>query len=678
MSPLPALLSLVLVAGAPATPARHRFGLDDMARLHEVSDPQFAPDGAWIAYVVESIDTARDEKAGDIWMASWDGKEQVRLTSSPEDDKTPRFSPDGKSIAFLSARGGEDARTQVLLLNLAGGEPIALSAVPGDVEEFAWSPDGRKLALIVADPEPAAPKQGKEDRPAPIVVDRYQFKQDYVGYLTQQRSHLYLFDRDTRRATNLTPGASDEHMPAWSPDGARILFVSKRGGDPDRHWNWDLFTVEAQAGQSPRQLTSFAGGDNPPEWESAPAFSPDGRFIAYVRSAGDAAADQFYGGPEVAVIGSEGSGAPKRLTAAVDRWMLHPRWSRDGASVYFTLEDDRSAVLARVTVAGGPVERLVPGGRVVSGLDVGPAGRVVVVAGSGQQPTELFAVEGGNLRPLTHHNQALLASLSLGAVEEASLKSRDGTAIGAMLVKPPDFAPGKKYPVLLWMHGGPVMQDQHEFDSVAQFFAAQGYLVLSPNYRGSSGRGFAFSRAISADWGHLEVEDVLGAVDGLVAQGLADPERLVVGGWSYGGMLTDYVIASDTRFKAAVSIAGVANMLASYGTDEYVQWYEQELGLPWKAIDAYLKVSYPFFHADRIETPTLFICGEKDWNVPLVNSEQMYQALRSQGKQARLVIYPGAHHGIDAPRYRRDLLERMQAWYAEYLGVRAGEAARSR
>jgi dipeptidyl aminopeptidase/acylaminoacyl peptidase len=195
--------------------------------------------------------------------------------------------------------------------------------------------------------------------------------------------------------------------------------------------------------------------------------------------------------------------------------------------------------------------------------------------------------------------------------------------------------------------------------------------VLSPNYRGSSGRGFAFSKAISADWGHLEVEDVLGAVDGLIAQGLADPDRLVVGGWSYGGMMTDYVIASDTRFKAAVSIAGVANMLASYGTDEYVQWYEQELGLPWKGIDAYLKVSYPFYHADRIQTPTLFLCGEKDWNVPLVNSEQMYQALRSQGKDARLVIYPGAHHGIDAPRYRRDILERMQAWYAAQLGAPA-------
>ena len=452
--------------------------------------------------------------------------------------------------------------------------------------------------------------------------------------------------------------------------------MSKRGGDPDRHWNWDLFTIEAQAGATARRLTNFAGSDNPPEWESAPAFSPDGRSIAYVRSAGDAAADQFYGGPEVAVIGSDG-GEPKRLTAAVDRWMLHPRWSRDGASIYFTLEDDRSAVLARVAVAGGVVERLVSGGQVVSDLDVGPAGRVVVVAGSGQQPSELFAVEAGSLRPLTHHNRPLLASLSLGAVEEASLESQDGTAIGAMLVKPPDFTPGKKYPVLLWMHGGPVMQDQHEFDSFAQFFAAQGYLVLSPNYRGSSGRGFGFSRAISADWGDLEVKDVLGAVDGLVAQGLADPERLVVGGWSYGGMLTDYVIASDRRFKAAVSIAGVANMLASYGTDEYVQWYEQELGLPWKGIDAYLRVSYPFFHADRIETPTLFLCGEKDWNVPLINSEQMYQALRSQGKQARLVIYPGAHHGIDAPRYRRDILERMQAWYAEHLVVAAGEPARS-
>jgi dipeptidyl aminopeptidase/acylaminoacyl peptidase len=252
-------------------------------------------------------------------------------------------------------------------------------------------------------------------------------------------------------------------------------------------------------------------------------------------------------------------------------------------------------------------------------------------------------------------------------VEPISFKSRDGTPVNGFAVKPPDFAAGRRYPTILRIHGGPVSQYQYEFDSQLQTLAGHGYLVVVANPRGSSGRGERFSAAIFADWGNKDAQDVLAAVDYAVAQGLADPVRLGVGGWSYGGILTNYVIAQDRRFKAAVSGASISNVLAGYGTDQYVREYEAELGVPWKAADTWVKLSFPFLHADRITTPTLFLCGDKDFNVPLLNSEQMYQALRSLGVETQLVIYPGQHHGINQPSYRRDRLERYLAWYDRYL-----------
>jgi len=234
---------------------------------------------------------------------------------------------------------------------------------------------------------------------------------------------------------------------------------------------------------------------------------------------------------------------------------------------------------------------------------------------------------------------------------------------------------GKRYPTILRLHGGPVGQFECSFEEEWQWFAANGYVVLAPNPRGSSGRGEKFQTAIYADWGNVDTQDVLASVDDAVARGIADPDRLAVGGWSYGSMLTNYVIASTQRFKAATSGAGSSNPLAGYGSDQYIREYEQELGPPWKNIDGWLKVSYPFVHADRITTPTLFLCGQADFNMPIVGSEQMYQALRSMGVPTQLVIYPGQHHGIRKPSYVRDRLERYLAWYDEY--AKAGNPASS-
>ncbi len=228
---------------------------------------------------------------------------------------------------------------------------------------------------------------------------------------------------------------------------------------------------------------------------------------------------------------------------------------------------------------------------------------------------------------------------------------------------------GAKVPLLLRIHGGPNSQDGHSFSTERQWFAANGYAVLAVNYRGSAGRGDKFSKAIFADWGHYEVDDLQAGVDHVVKMGVADPDRLGVGGWSYGGILTDYLIASDTRFKAATSGAGTAFTVAFYGTDQYIIQYDNEIGPPWepKAWEIYQKLSYPFLHADRIKTPTLFLGGERDFNVPVQGSQQMYQALRSLGIDTQLVIYPNETHGITRPSYVRDRLERYLAWYDKYV-----------
>jgi dipeptidyl aminopeptidase/acylaminoacyl peptidase len=661
-----------LAAQAPMSPSPVRpFSLDDVLRVRDVSEPQISPDGGWVAYTVSISDTGEDRNKSAVWMASWDGARTVRLTTSKQGENTPRWSPDGRWLGFLSSR--DDEHTQLWLLDRQGGEGRKVTTFHSDVDDYVWAPDGKRVALVVEDADTAKPKT-----PLPVVIDRFQFKQDEDGYLGAARRHLYVLDVESGTTTTLTPGAYDELLPAWSPDGKSLAFVSKRRPDFDRDNNWDLYVVDAAprsggvgggggggGSATPRQLTTFAGPDNHPDTESRPAWSPDGRSIAYLE--GGPPKLIYYAVQKLAVVPVTGGGAPRILTGALDRNVASPVWSGDGSSIYFLLEDDRAVGLARVPAAGGTIERLVAGPRVVSAFAAAPSGNVAVLASTPLLPAEVFAVDGATLRPLSRQNGAWLSQVELGSVEPISFKSRDGTPVNGFAVKPPGFVAGRRYPTILRIHGGPVSQYQYEFDFQLQTLAGHGYVVLMANPRGSSGRGERYATAIYADWGNKDAQDVLAAVDYAVAQGLADPARLGVGGWSYGGILTNYVIAQDRRFKAAVSGASISNVLAGYGTDQYVREYEAELGVPWKAADTWVKLSFPFLHADRITTPTLFLCGDKDFNVPLLNSEQMYQALRSLGVETQLVVYPGQHHAINKPSYRRDRLERYLAWYDKYL-----------
>ena len=657
-----AAVAILMASTAFAQVGDDRFGPDDLARLAEVAEPAFSPDGSTIAYSLTTTNAAADKKQSDLWRVSWDGSKRIALTATPTSSEwQPSWTPDGRSLAFLSDRGGDDAKTQVWLMPAGGGKARQVTKFADGVEDYVLSPDGKQLAVIARDPD-RPEGTPKPKNPPPIVVNRYQFKEDGVGYLTDRRKHLYLVDVASGKATLLTSGEHDEQLPAWSPDGQTIAYVTKRGDDPDRHLNYDIYLISPKAGAAERQLTSFKGSDLDPYWESRPAWSPDGKRISYLQSGEDKWI--YYAPWQLAVIDVETG--KSTMPSPIGMSFTKPRWSPDGLSVLSLVERNRVTHLSSIDVASGKVSPLTGGPRFDTDFAVASNGRVAVLGGDDHRPSEISAIGDARTMALTDHN-AWLRSRRLAPVEEIEFTSADGTRIEGFLVKPVNYRPGQRYPTILRIHGGPVYQYSHEFMADWQSYAANGYAIVAVNPRGSSGRGFDFARAIYADWGNKDVADVLAGVDHAVAMGVADPERLGVGGWSYGSMLTNYVIASDRRFKAAISGAGTSNMLGNYGLDQYVREYELEIGSPWANRDAYDRVSFPFLHADRIATPTLFQCAGDDLNMPCLGAEQMYQALRSRGLATELIIYPGENHGLEVPSYLRDRLKRNLAWYDRYL-----------
>ena len=642
--------------------------VDDIDKVRTVANPALDPTGQWVAYDVTVTDAKADKRFTHIWMTSWDGRRTLQLTNrEKESESTPRWSPDGRYLAFVSSRGDKHDNDQLWLLDRTGGEARPLTKLDGSVADYAWSPDSRSIALIVADPDPNAADADKPDdekRPKPIVIDRFQFKSDDDGYLGKRRQRLMLLEVASGKMRRLTNGDFNEYLPAWSPDGSRIAFVSNRDKDPDRTYNYDLWAVTAgEQAQEPTRLTTFAGADNDPDSNSYPEWSPDGRSIAYVQ--GGPVQLFAYGTRHLAVVPASG-GEPRVLTAALDRNVARPAWSADGKSLRFVVEDDKTQWLGTISAAGGPIRRIAGGKEVVQDIDQQAKSRTVALVADAAHPPEVAAIDGSAIRRLSHQNDAWLADVQLAPVEDTVLHSRDGTEVHGFLLRPIGGASGR-VPTILRIHGGPQSQFDYSFSFEWQLLAANGYAVVAANPRGSTGRGQDYAKAIYAAWGSVDVPDVLSAVDDAVARGIADPSRLGVGGWSYGGMLTNYTIASDQRFKAATSGASISNILAGYGTDQYIRDYEMELGRPWEHLDVWMKNSYPFYHAERIVTPTLFMAGDEDFNVPLLNSEQMYQALKSRGVDTELVIYPGQHHGLKRPSFLRDRLQRYLDWYARYL-----------
>jgi dipeptidyl aminopeptidase/acylaminoacyl peptidase len=657
------LLPFLIVVAASLTPwsvqAGRPLSPDDWYRFQALSDLRIAPDGAAVAYLVTSYDQESDESRGALWLANWAGDAGVQLTRG-ESVSEPRFSPDGRYLSFLSARPA-DGMTQLWVLDRRGGEPRQLTHVTAELSSYEWSPDSGRVVLVMH-----ASADADSKPPQPIVIDAFEFKHDKQGYLSAaSRSHLYLLDVRTGTCEPLTAdsGRKESH-PAWSPDGQRIAYVSDPMKGPAQTAIDDIELIAARAGSAPRRLLTTWSPNN-----QRLAWSPDGTQLAFLEGA--EAKFNAYIMDSLAVLDVK-SGKVRALTDRLDRAVLSPAFAADGRSLEFAVEDDGTQYPARVTLASGAIERR--GGPMVVHELAAAAGHTAVLVSSDRSPVEVYALEDGRLRPLSAHNQALFAQLELGSVEDIAFRSRDGTAVHGQLVKPPDYVSGRRYPTILWIHGGPNGQDDHSLELEGygpplerQLFATHGYVVLAINYRGSTGRGAKFARSILADWGHKEVEDLLAGVDFAVGKGIADAARLGVGGWSYGGLLTDYLIASDTRFKAAISGAGSGNQLSTYGADEYTVEYNAELGPPWRNPALWLKVSYPFFHADRIHTPTLFLGGDEDFNVPIGGGEQMYQALRTLGVAAQLIVYPGEYHVLTRPSFLVDRSRRYLDWMQKYL-----------
>jgi dipeptidyl aminopeptidase/acylaminoacyl peptidase len=655
------LFSAALPGSAQTALAKRAISLDDLAKFARVSGPVLSQDGAWMLYSVSRMDTKEDKNHSDLWMMRWDGTANIQLTFGKEGASHPAFSPDGKYISFLSSRPGKAKGDQVWLLNRLGGEPEQFTAITGyELGDYAWSPDGKRLLLSLQPKDEPDAEEGKPPAPPkPIVIDRYHFKQDIRGYLrNDQRDGLYLYDIATKKMDKLTTDKNVEEGSAqWSPDGQWVAFVSNHDEDPDRTDNEDVFVAAAQPGSAAKKLTAWSGPDG-----GKLAWSPDSKSIAYTQGAKPELA--AYSQRRAAVVTLDGK--VTYPSAKLDRAMSQPCYMPDGKLLYL-INDDRSEYPAEVEMEGSGAHRLLADPGVTMGLEC-TAGHVAVVHTDDTHSGEIYALEGSSLRKLTSVNDALLAELTLVLTEDFTSKSKDGTEVHGLITKPAGYKPGDKVPTILFIHGGPNGQDAHTFDFQRQWFAAHGYAEMNVNYRGSSGRGQDYAKAIFADWGHLEVMDLLGAVDEVVKMGVADPNKLGIGGWSYGGILTDYTTASDSRFKAAISGAGSAAPLSFYGTDQYILQYDNELGVPWKARDLYLKLSYPLLEADkRMHTPTLYMGGINDFNVPIIGGEQMYQALKALHIPTELVVYPGQFHGFTRPSFIKDRYERWMAWYDHYV-----------
>jgi len=686
------LVSFAVAQDAPATPVAPRaITVDDAFEIHEVRDPQISDDGKWVAYTVSTASLKEDKTETRIWMAPTGGGDAIVMTAEDVSSSHPRWSPDGKYLAFLSKRN--EGKAEVWLLNRMGGEAQKLTDAIQDVDDFSWSPDSKRLALILRDPSPEElaeaktkdkEKPGSEDKdkkdakgkkpktPPPFVIDRYRFKSDMVGYLDHRRTHLYVIDMVTKAVVQITSGDFDDEEPAWSPDGKLLAFRSNRSTpDPDRTYDTNIWVVAADntdKGAHLTQVTTNPGSD------AAPAWSPDGKWITYITQLDP---KLFQYATHHVAVSPAGGGQAKVLTQAFDRMSRYPRFSPDGQFIYFVADDDGTENLCRIPATGGEITRPISGHVVVSGYTIAKSGDLAAQITSIDRPSEIFTIasSGGTPTRITHVNDAFVAKIKMVAPEYVKFKSKDGTLVAGYLYKPLDYVAGKKYPALLHPHGGPVGAYYGEFNHFSQLLAANGYVVLEPNPRGSSGYGQDFCKAIFADWGNKDYQDDMAMVDYAIAQGFADPDKLGVGGWSYGGISTDFIIAQSKRFKGAISGAGSAFFAALYGHDQYILDYDVELGRPWENRAVWDKIS-PFYKVENITTPTLFMGGDVDWNVPIIGGEQMYEAMKSLGRvETELVVYPGEFHGFKTPSHIKDRLERNLSWYAHYV-KNDGSAAR--
>jgi len=655
------LISPILVHAESSDTSKRLFALDDLTAFKSVGSPVFSPDGKWITYTISTNDVENEKSLNLIWMQPSHGGTPIPMTSADVSSRWPVFSKDGKKLYFLSSRG--EKKSQVWSLNLEfGGEAQQVTDFERGISQITdfergisqinFSSDQSKLLLVLRDKDEAEPLvEGSK----PWVVDRLSFKADYEGYLNRLRKHIYIYEIETKKLSKITTGDHDNTQPAWSPDDSQIAFTSNR--NPGEDLNSDIWLVDAKADARPRRLTSNTGEDSSPLWH------PDGQWLLFRSARSDVPAN--YAITHLARINIK-KPVHDMFGEKLDRIVTSAKFSTDGDHVYFLIEDSGEQHVARMGWDDGRVERLVTGQVIVSAFDLDKHNRVASIISSPMQAAELFIQDGQQSRQITWVNTELLNQLELGKTEEVHFKAPDGWDIEGFVTLPPNYKKGRRYPTILRIHGGPVGQYGQGFSTGSQLYAANGYVVIKTNPRGSSGYGQAFTTGLLGGWGEKDYLDVLAGVDHVIEMGYADPERLGMGGYSYGGILTNYLLGQTDRFKAAVSGAGSGHYLASYGHDMYRLWYEEELGLPWENRDLWERLS-PFNHIHKATTPTLFIAGEKDWNVPVQGSEQLYQVMKRVGIEARLVVYPDEHHGGWSYANEKDAWIRRLGWYERFL-----------
>ncbi|MEX2496758.1 MAG: S9 family peptidase [Woeseia sp.] len=642
-----AILPFAVLQGAAAAAPRALI-IDDFGELKDVAAPRVSEDGKNVAYALE----------GRIHAVAVKGGEPRPITTGASSASEPYWSRDGKALYFISDRTGTN---QVWKLPLDSfGEAVQVTHLERGVENLNFSPDESRLLLSYDDEAQEEDGSAAEDTVKdPWVITRRHFKEDRgEGYLTHWPSdHLYVYDIAGEELTQITSGRFTESGAAWSADGRQVVFTSNRNDDPDVGYESDLWVVSASADGESRPLTRLTRDERV---KRSPKWSPDGKTVAYL-----AAEDGVYGIMKLNIVPANG-GESRVLADDLDRWVTSFEFSDDGRYIFFLFENHGGRHLARVRLRDGSVERLIEGERHVSSFDVDGSGNVVVRMRNMNDADDIYWFNGRRVDRLTNLHGEYFSARTIGQKEKISYTVSDGTVVEAFVTKPHDFDNNRRYPAILKIHGGPVGQFTYGYDFGAQFLAANGYIVVEPNPRGSTGRGQDFVNAIYKTWGITDYPDVIGAVDRIVELGYADPERLTVTGYSYGGYMTNVVITESDRFKAAASGAGHSLIAANYGHDIYQKWYNWELGLPWDNREAYDKLS-PLLRAGQVVTPTIFLGGRLDWNVPVLNAELFYQTLRQRGIDTQLVVYPNSHHGGWDPKYSKDYLERIVGWFDRYV-----------
>jgi dipeptidyl aminopeptidase/acylaminoacyl peptidase len=670
--------------------AKRPYRADDLLAIRTVADPQIAPDGSKVAYVVTSADADADEFRSAIWIAPLDGSGAPRqLTRGAHRDSQPRWSPDGRTLAFASNRppidgnGKSEAkpRSQIWLMG-ESGEPYQLTRALLGADAPAWSPDGTRLLYRTRTRSSGETKRPDDRSPveknAPRVLRDVIYRFDGEGQYDGSWQHVWVTSvgDDVAEPQQLTHGDTHDVEPAWTSDGEQIIFTSTRGERRGKTFQRDVWAVALSDGAARRLST----GDGP---ANLPVCSPDSSRIAY---AGHRQGEAPAVNSTIWTVALSG-GEPESLTEELDRSVLGVAtggavaWSPDGASIYFLTMDLGASRLCRVHAGGGAVEALTGIDRYITGFSLAADGRsVAYTAATGSNPTELYVLplDGGESRAVTAHNAPLRDSVHLAAYEPVCFTGADGWEIGAWLVRPFGHQQGEKFPLVLDVHGGPHGMHGQNFQPAVQEMAARGYGVLLVNPRGSTGYGESFTRACVEDWGGKDYEDLMAGVDWAIAEAGADPARLFVTGYSYGGFMTSWVVGHTNRFRAAVCGAPVAEFAGFYGESDIGTTFgvTEHGGQPWERWEAF-RAGSPFTHIVNCVTPFLLLHWEGDLRCPISQSEILFAALNQLQREVEFVRYPGGFHTYltHAPSQRIDATRRTTDWF-EAHGGNCAQAAR--